>query len=88
MAVDAHDHFARGYLQALVQGVWHHALGVVEQFDEGIFFSIAPHDLCRMISTPAVDEEHLELILGIILLQNRRYTLLNESFFIEKRADD
>jgi hypothetical protein len=41
-----------------------------------------------MISTPAVDEEHLELILGIILLQNRRYTLLNESFFIEKRADD
>jgi hypothetical protein len=41
-----------------------------------------------MVSTPAVDEEHFKLILGIVLLQNRQNAPFNELLFIEKRADD
>ena len=88
MPVDAHDHLACGHLQALVQGVWHHALRVVKQLDEGVFGGVLPDDVSRMVSTSAVDKEHLQLIRWIILLQNRRDALLNELFFIEKWANN
>ena len=86
--VNTHDHFARSSLQSLVQGVWHHALRVVKQLDEGVLLGIASHDISGMVSTPAVDEEQFKLILWIVLLQNRQNAPFNEFLFIEKRADD
>ena len=49
MPVNTHDYFSCGSLQTFVQGVWHHALRVVEQLDEGVFFGIASYDICGMV---------------------------------------
>ena len=68
MPVNAHDHLACSHLQTLVQGVWHNALGIVKKLDKCVFLCVFSDDVSRMVRTPAVDKEHLQLVLRIVLL--------------------
>ena len=88
VTVKSHNHFSCRLLQPFVQSIGNNALRIVEQLDEWVFFSVFTDYFTGIVSTPAIDEEHLELILRIVLLQNRQNAPFNELLFIEKRAND
>jgi hypothetical protein len=56
---------------------------IVEQLDEGVVLRVFPDNVSGMVSTPAVDEEHFQLVLRVVLLQNRLNAPFNELLFIE-----
>ena len=68
VGVDADNHFAARSVDAPVHGPGNVALGIVDDADIGTMRLVGLDDFTSPVGTHAVDKEHFEVILGIILL--------------------